>query len=197
MNTPSSSYLESDRARRILVVDDNPAIHADFLKILCPASHAQDVSLETLEASLFGSGPGKMSAQPMQPGGSATVASRAAAARGGNDFKLDFALQGRDGLGAVERMVKRNTPYALAFIDMRMPPGWDGVETAVRIYEADPAIQVVICSAYSDYSWHDVVRRLNRPALRLLQKPFDAKDVLELAWSLTTKWLNRPPDPGR
>jgi DNA-binding NtrC family response regulator len=103
---------------------------------------------------------------------------------------VDFASQGREGFEAVRRMLKVKTPYALAFVDMRMPPGWDGIETSARIWEADPAIQIVICSAYSDYSWHEVVRRLNRPGLRLLQKPFDTKDVLDLAWSLTTKWLN-------
>jgi len=94
-------------------------------------------------------------------------------------------------------MMKAKTPYALAFVDMRMPPGWDGIETAVHIWEEDPAIQIVICSAYSDYSWNEVVRRVNRPGLRLLHKPFDAKDVLDLAWTMTTKWLNRMTSPPK
>jgi YesN/AraC family two-component response regulator len=72
-----------------------------------------------------------------------------------------------------------------------MPPGWDGVETIVRMLEKDPDLEVVICSAYSDYSWHEVIRRVNRPGLRLLKKPFESKDVLDLAWSLTTRWLRR------
>jgi FixJ family two-component response regulator len=76
-----------------------------------------------------------------------------------------------------------------------MPPGWDGVETAARIWEVDAEISIVICSAYSDYSWHEVVRRLNRPALRLLQKPFETSEVLELAWSLTSKRLRRSVGP--
>jgi CheY-like chemotaxis protein len=161
-------------ARRVLVVDDNPSIHADFRKILCPGSPATGGNLEALEASLFGP-----ASQPPR------------ATRGSPlEFCVDFASQGQGGLEAVRRLIRAKTPYALAFIDMRMPPGWDGVETAFHIWQEDPAIQIVICSAYSDYSWNEVVRRLNRPGLRMLHKPFDAKDVLDLAWTLTTKWLN-------
>ena len=94
-------------------------------------------------------------------------------------------------------MRRSGTPYALAFIDMRMPPGWDGVETARRIWDADPMIQIVICSACSDYSWHDVTRRLNRPELRLLQKPFESREALDLAYSLTAKWLKLQRDARR
>lgn len=158
----------SDRVRRVLVVDDNPAIRADFMKVLCPTGPSHE-RLKALEASVFGGA----EAAPAQTGG----------------FLVDAASQGREALEAVERMVRAKTPYALAFIDMRMPPGWDGVETSARIWQADPAIQIVICSAYSDYSWHDVIRRLQRPDLRFLQKPFEAKDALELAYSLTSKWL--------
>jgi CheY-like chemotaxis protein len=187
------------RARRILVVDDNPSIHADFRKILCPAS-SQGRNLEALEASLFGASPSSTRAPgvPTPPPPSGTRPPNAGPAQSTvgstTQFSVDYASQGRDGFDAVRRMLKSKTPYALAFIDMRMPPGWDGIETSAHIWEVDPAIQIVICSAYSDYSWHEVVRRLNRPALRLLQKPFDTKDVLDLAWKLTNKWLSQ--DPG-
>ncbi len=180
-------------ARRVLVVDDNPSIHTDFRKILCPGSTARK-NLETLEASLFGP-KRSVSSASLVPSESRTVSQgtgRPGTAPGSAlEFTVDFELQGQRGLEAVRRMMKANTPYALAFVDMRMPPGWDGVETAVHIWQEDPAIQIVICSAYSDYSWNEVVRRVSRPGLRLLQKPFDAKDVLDLAWTLTTKWLNR------
>jgi CheY-like chemotaxis protein len=179
----------ASRDRRILVIDDNPSIHADFRKILCPASPPGGGNLEALAASLFGgaSPPSQRSGAPPlpNPGESTREAP--------TPFTVDYASQGRDGFDAVRRMLKNKTPYALAFIDMRMPPGWDGIETSSHIWDVDPAIQIVICSAYSDYSWHEVVRRLNRPALRLLQKPFDTKDVLDLAWMLTNKWLNQGP----
>jgi CheY-like chemotaxis protein len=186
------------RARRILVIDDNPAIHADFRKILCPAS-SQGGNLEALAASLFGASPSSArvpaEATPPPPSGTRPPNTQRAEStvESATQFRVDYASQGRDGFDAVRRMLKSKTPYALAFIDMRMPPGWDGIETSAHIWEVDPAIQIVICSAYSDYSWHEVVRRLNRPALRLLQKPFDTKDVLDLAWKLTSKWLSQDP----
>ena len=163
--------------RRVLIVDDNPSICQDFKKILCPVARERlgARSLDSLENTLFG----RSLVPPPRP---STL---------GAEFLVDTAAQGSEGLDAVRRMVKLRTPYAVAFIDMRMPPGWDGVETSARIWEADPAIQIVICSAYSDYSWHEVVRRLNRPELRLLQKPFESKDVLDLAWALTSKRLRQ------
>ncbi len=157
--------------RRILVVDDNPAIHEDFRKILCPAPAS--ASLLDLEAALFGAPD-----SPAAPGPS-------------ESFQLDVASQGQEGLEMVARARRTGRPYALAFVDMRMPPGWDGVETIVRMLERDPDLEVVICSAYSDYSWHDVIRRVDRPGLRLLRKPFGSKDVLDLAWSLTTRGIRR------
>ena len=168
MTTPASPPYLSESVRRVLVVDDNPAIREDFQKVLCPGGPSHQ-RLKALETTLFGA-----EEAPPSPTSS---------------FIVDGASQGREALDAVERMLRARTPYALAFIDMRMPPGWDGVETSARIWQADPAIQIVICSAYSDYSWNDVIARLSRPDLRLLHKPFDTKDVLELAYTLTSKWL--------
>ena len=44
----------------------------------------------------------------------------------------------------------------MAFVDVRMPPGWDGVETITRIWEVDPDLQIVVCTAYADYSWEEL-----------------------------------------
>jgi len=72
---------------------------------------------------------------------------------------------------------------------VRMPPGWDGIETISRIWEADPDIQVVLCTAYSDYSWDEIAGRLgSTDRLVILKKPFDAVEVLQLASALTEKW---------
>jgi diguanylate cyclase (GGDEF)-like protein/PAS domain S-box-containing protein len=77
----------------------------------------------------------------------------------------------------------------MAFVDMRMPPGWDGVETISKMWEADPDIQVVICTAYSDYSWEEIIKRLgNVDRLLILKKPFDTVEVCQLAYALTQKW---------
>jgi two-component system NtrC family sensor kinase len=77
----------------------------------------------------------------------------------------------------------------MAFVDVRMPPGWDGVETTARIWEADPDLQVVICTAYSDCSWEEMLDKLGRSdRLVILKKPFDRVEVLQLANSLSRKW---------
>ena len=83
----------------------------------------------------------------------------------------------------------RPSPYALAFVDMRMPPGWDGVETIQEIWKVDPRLQIVICTAHSDYSWDEVLGKLGvEDRLLILKKPFDNIEVAQLASALTTKW---------
>jgi CheY-like chemotaxis protein len=158
--------------RRILVIDDNVAIHRDFRKILCPETISAE--LDNLDEAIFG----PKSKPPPRT----------------SEFVLDAVSQGQEGLEAVRRVLKLGRPYALTFVDMRMPPGWDGVETLEHIWAVCPDIEAVICSAYSDYSWHDVIRKLKRPGLRLLRKPFASKDVLELAWTLTSRWLAAHPE---
>jgi PAS domain S-box-containing protein len=71
-----------------------------------------------------------------------------------------------------------------------MPPGWDGVETITRLWQVYPNLQVVVCTAYSDYSWNDIQRRLGQSEnLLVLKKPFDNIEVIQLAHALTRKWL--------
>ncbi|HEX4084755.1 MAG TPA: response regulator [Chthoniobacteraceae bacterium] len=153
---------------RILVVDDNPAIHKDFKKILHEGANRSD-HLDSAEAILFGdinSGPSEI-----------------------EDFEIDSAMQGREGLTMVNQAINLGRPYAMAFVDVRMPPGWDGIETVARMWEAQPDLQVVICTAYSDYSWEDMMRRFGRSDnLLILKKPFDNVEVLQLAHALTKKW---------
>lgn len=160
---PTAHLLEKNR--RLLIIDDNRAIHEDFRKILTRQSSSSE--LDELDASLFGE------EAPALP----------------ESYEIDSAYQGRDGLGAVEASLAARRPYALAFVDMRMPPGWDGVETIERLWKADPNLQVVICTAYSDYSWQEIVLRLGTPdRLLILKKPFDAAEVCQMAAALTEKW---------
>ncbi|WP_246312612.1 hybrid sensor histidine kinase/response regulator [Pseudaquabacterium terrae] len=155
--------------RRILLVDDMPTIHDDFRKILCPQAPAKS-ALEATRAALFGDDPPK-----------ATTATAA--------FELDSAYQGQEGLAKVQASLREGRPYAMAFVDMRMPPGWDGVETIEHLWRADPRLQVVICTAYSDTSWDEIFQRLDaRDRLLILKKPFDNVEVRQLAQALTTKW---------
>ncbi len=153
--------------RRILIIDDNPAIHEDFRKILGPPVH--DVQkLTHFEGALFG--------EPV-------------AAAGMEFFEVDSALQGQEGLACVEKACAAGLPYALAFVDIRMPPGWDGIETTSRIWAVDPELQIVICSAYSDYSWNDMSAKLGQSdRLIILKKPFDNIEVTQIAETLSHKW---------
>src|ERR1043165_4894621 len=164
MNTTSASTSSS--SRRILVIDDNHAIHEDFRKILC--APPDEEALLNQEAELFGEPIAKLSA-----------------AR----FDIDSAMQGREGLECVERAVAEGQPYAMAFVDVRMPPGWDGIETTAKIWQVYPDLQVVICTAYSDYSWDDMIARVGQSdRLVILKKPFDNVEVLQLANAITAKW---------
>jgi CheY-like chemotaxis protein len=152
--------------RRILVIDDNASIHEDFKTILAPPVDSD--SLNQARAALFGEAP----TLPTQV-----------------RYELDFASQGREGFGLVQSAHQVGNPYALAFVDMRMPPGWDGLETIEHLWYADPEIQVVICSAYSDHPWEDVSRRIGETdKLLILMKPFNSIEVVQLANSLTKKW---------
>jgi signal transduction histidine kinase len=102
---------------------------------------------------------------------------------------LDYADQGQAALALVQMAHREGRPYAVAFVDMRMPPGWDGLETIEHMWEVDPEIQTVICTAYTDHSWDDIIRRLGYDdRLLILQKPFSSIEVSQLAASLTTKW---------
>ena len=151
--------------RRILLIDDTPAIHDDFRKILAPA--ALSAALDEVEAALFG----------------------ASAPSLAHTFALDSAYQGAEGLAKVRAARLGGLPYALAFVDMRMPPGWDGVATIEQLWQEDPLLQIVICTAYADYSWDDVLARLDvGDRMLILKKPFDAIEVAQLASTLCAKW---------
>ncbi|HEX5686885.1 MAG TPA: ATP-binding protein [Ideonella sp.] len=153
--------------RRILLVDDMPTIHDDFRKILAPQSAAKS-ALDATRAALFGD---------------EIVTSDEA------PFELDSAYQGQEGLAKLQASLDQGRPYAMAFVDMRMPPGWDGVETIERLWQTDPRLQVVICTAYSDTPWEEVFQRLDaRDRLLILKKPFDNIEVRQLAQALTAKW---------
>ena len=151
---------------RILIIDDNVAIHDDFSKILRPEIAPSTV--DDLESSLFDTE--KVAGTKM-------------------DFEMDSAYQGQEALVKLEKALADNRPYAMAFVDGRMPPGWDGVETITHLWKAYPELQVVICTAYSDYSWEQIIQRVGQSdSLVILKKPFDAVEVIQLAHAMTKKW---------
>lgn len=152
--------------RRLLIVDDNRAIHDDFRKILCQGNETSE--LADAEAAFFGEA---VTTSPELP-----------------YYEIDDAFQGQAALEFVTQSLSNNRPYDLAFVDMRMPPGWDGVETIERLWEQDPELPIVICSAYSDYPWPEILERLgSNDRLLILKKPFDNTEVLQLALALSEK----------
>jgi PAS domain S-box-containing protein len=156
---------------RILIIDDNPLIHSDLRKILCPEPKS-NAALNQTKKLIFGESP-SVSLQ--------------------FDFVVDSAFQGREGLELARQAAAAGDPYALAFVDVRMPPGWDGVETISQLWKCCPDLQIVVCTAFSDYSWEAMIRQLGHsPNLVVLKKPFDNIEALQLAHALTEKWrLNR------
>jgi len=154
---------------RILIVDDNPSIHEDFQKIFVDRINRVNPGLQRLSSAIFGE------AEP--------------STKDKLKFELDFAFQGKEAYEKVVDSLNNNIPYSMAFMDVRMPPGWDGIETIKKIWEVDPRIQMVICTAYSDYSWVQILESIEHSeSLLILKKPFESMEVLQMAYSLTTRW---------
>ena len=154
--------------RRILIVDDNRAIHDDFRKILV-GDGPQHADLNALHEQLFGG---------------ADAPAPAAEA-----FEVDSAFQGEEALEKVAAARAADRPFALIFIDVRMPPGMDGIQTTARLLELDPDVGIVICSAYSDHSWEEMTAAFGTTdRVLILKKPFDTVEVRQLAHALRRRW---------
>ena len=165
---PYSASTESQHpdANHILIVDDNTAIHEDFRRIL--ADRNSNDAFDAEDAAFFGT-----------PGQVETKLS----------FDLEFASQGQEALEKVRAAKKAGQRFSVVFMDVRMPPGWDGIETAKHLWEEDPDLQIVICTAYSDYSWDDMVEQLGQTdKLLILRKPFDVIEAKQTAHAFSSKW---------
>ena len=132
--------MSDSKNRRILLVDDTPEIHEDFKKIL-GTDEGVDQEMDAAKAAFFGT---------------------AATETKTSGFLIDSAFQGQEALEMILEAKRVGDPYAMAFVDIRMPPGWDGVETVSRLFQHDADIQIVICTAYSDYSWDEMIERIGR-----------------------------------
>ena len=154
---------------RILIIDDNKDIHRDFKKILCAEKSSDPAASKLVDKFLD-----EADTDTASPSVS---------------FEVDSAYQGQEGLQMVARAEESGKPYAVAFIDMRMPPGWNGLETIAEIWKRYPNLQVVNCTAYSDHSWAEIVRELGETdQLMILKKPFDPVEVQQFACALTKRW---------
>lgn len=165
--------VSSSKQWRVLAIDDNPSIHEDYKKVLAPEKTHDDL-LET-ESLLFGDdSPTKSPTERFK-------------------YKIDSAFQGQDGLSMVQDALDQGRPYSAALIDVRMPPGWDGVETSQRIWEIAPDLPIVLCTAYSDYGWEEISDRLSKTdQLLILKKPFEPFELRQIVAAQVSRWhLNR------
>lgn len=158
--------------RRILVIDDNESIRADFEKILAPPAQVAE-GLDSARNAFLGE------PEPSQTTGAATS----------QNFELACASQGQEGLELARRALEQEEPFGVAFVDVRMPPGWDGIETIKHLWKEDARLQVVICTAYADYSFDEIIEELGcSDRLLILKKPFEPVEVRQLAGALCEKW---------
>ena len=152
--------------RCVLVIDDNAAICDDFRKIL--QSNAYAAILQVARARLF--------EEPLLDELT-------------EGFEVDCTDQGQTGLEMAQSALQRGRPYAVAFVDMLMPPGWDGIETIDHLWRADPELEIVICTAFMDLMLdHLIQQSVHSNKLLILRKPFDGIEVWQLASVLTQKW---------
>ncbi|MEO5970687.1 MAG: ATP-binding protein [Bdellovibrionia bacterium] len=160
--------------RKILIIDDNADIHNDFKKILLLKTKSTSSKFSELGKQLLEDSDSNLPLvqKGIQP-----------------EYLIDSAYQGEEGYEMAKSAFAAGKPYALAFVDVRMPPGWDGIKTTEHIFAAVPDTEVVICSAYLDYPWKEFNRRFaTADKLVFLRKPFDAMEIQQLALTMTTKW---------
>jgi CheY-like chemotaxis protein len=141
----------SQKKRRILIIDDSEAIHSDFRRVLSPKRPTRSKALDLMESEIFGEDASHE--LPLEW-----------------EFEVDSAFQGQEALTLVKAAMEAGRPYDLVFLDYRMPPGWNGLETLRRLREVAPSLPVVFCSAYSDYSWEEIL-------LVEMRKPFDSHEL--------------------
>jgi len=157
-----------NKNNRILVMDDDADVLATFRYFL-GASEPLSEAVSAIDALL-----GAVPATDEQP-------LRLA------DFEVTTADQGRLGVDLAAKAVAEECSFALAFIDMRMPPGWNGLVTAKKLREVDPNIYVVFVTAFADHTAADIYRELNHNVL-LLKKPFNQEEIALMAATLCGSW---------
>ncbi len=159
--------MQTHEAYRVLVIDDSPDMHEVIRKILA-TDDSQARPLAQVEKEIHGT-PAPERLMPR--------------------FEIDCAHQGQDGLTHVTRARAAGRPYSVAFVDGRMPPGWDGIETIGHLWDADPALEIVLLTGFSDYSLQEIARQLQRmEQLLVLKKPFAGIEVQQMALALSEKW---------
>jgi diguanylate cyclase (GGDEF)-like protein len=160
---------------RVLVVDDEPEVRDAYRQIFSgPTDTTQSNARKNLGAKLFGR---EETRAPARPSSHAI------------SFEPQFCDGAEAAVAAVRASLTAKRPFAVVFMDMRMPPGPDGVWAAAQIRELDPAIEIAVCTAYSDVDPSDIGGRVPpEDKLSYLQKPFHPHEVRQMAIALASKW---------
>lgn len=166
----------------ILVVDDTKSIHDDFDEILDTRQHPENHEIKDLEDFLFQDDP--------QPDREKSTDELEKTEKFLNlTYTLDHAFQGEEAVEIVRKREGSENPVSVIVMDVRMPPGINGIEAILRIWKINPYIEIVICSAYSDYSWDQIVDLVGATdRLLFLKKPFHSIEVRQMILSLVIKW---------
>ena len=164
--------MRHDNSRKILIVDDDSSVRQMMSSLLKSAAHNETNTAKLARMRIMR----PLKDEDMEP---PPV-----------EYLVEMATQGQDAYKLVKSAIEDSDPFLAAFIDMRMPPGWDGVETMLRLWELDPSLQVALFTAYDDYSWEDILTRAGRRQnLLIIKKPFDFAEAAQMALALSEKGL--------
>jgi CheY-like chemotaxis protein len=167
---------EKKRTIRVLIADDEAEVRSAYREVLSEA----DMSGET---AVFRNLRERLFTKP-----AADQVARALASPS-TTFAPVFCAGAEAAVAAVRDALAAEEPFAVAFLDMRMPPGPDGVWAAARIRELDPAIEIVLCTAYSDVDPAEMGSIVPpEEKLSYLQKPFHPHEIRQMTISLASKW---------
>jgi CheY-like chemotaxis protein len=173
---------------RILIVDDEEEVRQAYCSILKPQYQTDDI--DEMAASLFDE-QGSMAESDdisafFEDDGAEMIVEEELQT---GTYEIELASQGAEAVEKIREAIQEKKPYSLMFLDIRMPPGIDGVQAAREIRELDPEVEIVIMTAYSDYSYEEIVETVGNPdRLLYFHKPFKSSQILQLASSLTQQW---------
>ena len=153
---------------RVLIADDQDEIHSDFREIL----NQQDRKIDSDDlADAFLSADAEPSSTYLPV------------------FELTHATSGDEAYQIVKAAQEANQPFAAAYIDIRMPPGMDGIETIRRIREFERNLEIVIMTAYTDKPLHEIVTNMQLlHKLLYIRKPVAREEIQQITLSLVQKW---------
>jgi len=150
---------------RVLIADDQKEIHRDFEEMLNP--NLVKASTDRL-AMAFSPDAGK-SFLP--------------------ELELIHVDSGEEAYRKVKEAREAHDPIALAFIDVRMPPGWDGIKTVHEIREIDKELEIVIMTAYTSKPLSEIISNIELlHKLLYVRKPFAREEIQQMTISLAEKW---------